>query len=143
MVRLSSGAMSVRTVAAVQLYSDPRHAVAVSADGAILDLEQEQAASMAVEWRSHPVALTPLLGSSLARVVWHLNGEAVDLELKVTGQRGIMAQNREVCRITVTGDIEQPLASAPMAVRARTVRLQVSGTARTGSLLLPTLLYYR
>lgn len=143
MVRLSSGAMSVRTVAAMQLYSDPRHAVAVSAAGTILDLEQEQAAGMTVEWRSHPVALTPLLGSSLARVVWHLNGEAVDLEFKVTGQRGIMAQDREVSRITVTGDIEQPLASAPMAVRARTVRLQVSGTARTGSLLLPTLLYYR
>ena len=143
MVRLPSGAMSVRTVAAVQLYSDPRHAVAVSANGTILDLEQEQAAGMTVEWRSHPVALTPLLGSSLARVVWHLNGETVDLELKVTGQRGIMAQDREVSRITVTGDIEQPLASAPMAVRARTLRLQVSGTARTGSLLLPTLLHYR
>ncbi len=142
LVRLPSGAMSVRTVAAVQLYSDARHAVAVAADGTLLDLEQEQVATVPVEWVSHPVALSPLLGSSLARVVWHTTGRAVDLSLKVTGQRGIMAQDSDVSLITVAGDIDQPLATAPMAVRARTVRLSVTGTARSGALLLPILLYH-
>lgn len=142
-VRMASGAMSVRTVAAAQLYSDPRHAVAVTDDGTILDLEQEQAASLPVTWLSHPVALSPLLGSLVGRVVWHLSGRALDMKLKVTGQRGIMAQDSDVSLITVTGDIDQPLATAPMAVRARTVRLSVNGTAATGTLLLPTLVYYR
>lgn len=142
-VRLASGAMSERTVAAVQLYSDPRHAVAVGSDGTILDLEQEQSASMPVTWVSHPVALNPLLGSSVRRVVWHLSGQSADLNLQVTGQRGIMAQDSVVSLITVRGDIDQPLATAPMAVRARTVHLTVTGTAQAGTLLLPTLLYYR
>ena len=43
--------------------------------------------------------------------------------------------------ITVAGDIDQPLATAPMAVRMRTLRLTVEGTATTGTLLLPTTLY--
>ncbi|MBR5726707.1 MAG: hypothetical protein IKX56_08255 [Muribaculaceae bacterium] len=142
-VRMASGAMSERTVDAVQLYSDPRHAVAVSGDGSILDLEQEQPRTMPVAWVSHPVALNPLLGSSLGRVVWHMSGTSTDLSLNVTGQRGIMAQDTSVSLITVTGDIDQPLATAPMAVRARTVRLGVEGAALTGTLLLPTLLYSR
>ena len=142
-VRLRSGAMSERTVAAVQLYSDARHAVAVTGDGTIVDLEQEQASSMPVSWLSHPVALSPLLGSSLGRVVWHLSGPSVDLSLQVLGQRGIMAQDRDVSVITVTGACDQPLATAPMAVRARTVRLRATGSAATGTLLLPTLLYWR
>ena len=142
-VRMASGTMSERTVDAVQLYCDPRHAVAVTATGTLLDLEQETAAIVPVAWHSHPVALGPLLGSSLGRVVWHLSGQATNLSLKVTGQRGIMAQDSDVSLITVTGDIDQPLATAPMAVRARTVRLTVAGSAQPGTLLLPTLLYYR
>ena len=142
-VRMASGAMSERTVDAVQLYSDPRHAVAVSGDGSILDLEQERPRTMPVAWVSHPVPLNPLLGSSLGRVVWHMSGSSTDLSLNVTGQRGIMAQDTSVSLITVTGDIDQPLATAPMAVRASTVRLAVRGTVLTGTLLLPTLLYSR
>ena len=140
---MTSGAMSERTVDAAQLYCDPRHAVAVTADGTLLDLEQEQASSMSVAWCSHPIALNPLLGKSLGRVVWHVSGQATDLTLKVNGQRGILSQNCEVSAVTVSGDIDQPLATAPMAVRARTLRLQVTGTARSGTLLLPTLLYIR
>lgn len=140
---MASSAMSERTVEAVQLYCDPRHAVAVTADGTLLDLEQEQASSMPVAWCSHPIAMNPLLGESLGRVVWHVNGEATDLTLKVSGQRGILSQDRELSVITVSGDIDQPLATAPMAIRARTLRLQVTGTARSGTLLLPTLFYCR
>lgn len=98
---------------------------------------------MPVTWVSHPVVLNPLLGSSVRRVVWHLSGQSADLNLQVTGQRGIMAQDSVVSLITVRGDIDQPLATAPMAVRARTVHLTVTGTAQAGTLLLPTLLYYR
>lgn len=52
-----------------------------------------------------------------------------------------MAQDQSVGLVTVSGAINQPLAFVPMAVRARTLRLEVSGTATTGTLLQPTLIY--
>jgi hypothetical protein len=73
--------------------------------------------------------------------VWHVSGEEVSLTLRVTGQRGIMAQDSDVSVTTVEGRAEQPLASPTMAVQSRTLRLAVTGEAQTGSLLLPTLLY--
>lgn len=140
LVLMPGGSLSERTVEAVALYSDPRHALAVGADGTLLDLEREDPAVMPVVWQSHPVAVDTLLSSSVGRVVWHLSGSG-NLSLRVTGQRGIMAQDRDVSLITVNGDIDQPLATAPMAVRMRTLRLAIEGTATTGTLLLPTTLY--
>ena len=140
-VRMESGRMSVRTVAAAQVYSDPRHAVAVTVAGTLLDLEQENVAAMPVVWHSHPVALHPLLGQAVHRVVWHVSSDAVDLTLRVTGQRGIIAQDSDVSVMTVTGEVNHPLATPTIAIRARTFRLVVEGTARSGTLLLPTLVY--
>ena len=138
---MDSGASSVRTVAAVQLYSDPLHAVAVLADGTVLDLEQEQSASMSVNWLSHPVALSPLMGERVQRVVWHVSGEDLELSLRVTGQRGIMADEWPVSVMAVDGGVSQPLATAPMRIPARTVRLAVEGTAPSGTIFMKTLIY--
>lgn len=140
-VLMPSGAMSERTVAARQLYSDPRHAVAVTDDGTVLDLEREQAATQPVSWCSHPIALSPLLGAAVGRVVWHVAGQEADLTLRVTGRRGIRSQEHEVSAITVTGDIDQPLAAPAVRWPVRSVLLEVTGTARSGTLLLPTILY--
>ena len=142
-VMLPSGHLCRRTVDVMQLYSDPRHAVVVTSTGQLLDLEQEQASVMPVEWHSHPVALHPLMGQPVHRVVWHLAGKNVDLSLTVTGQRGVMAGDLAVSQMTVDGDVEQPLAAPTMAVRARTLRLHLSGTAATGTLILPALIYSR
>lgn len=141
-VMMASGRLSARTIDAVQLYSDPRQALAVTKAGTVLDLNHEQAAVMPVVWHSHPVALHPLLGEAVRRVVWHMNSSQVNLTLKVVGQRGIMAQDSDVSVMTVEGTVDQPLATPAVAVRARTVRLAVDGMAMSGTLLLPTLLYH-
>ncbi len=138
---MPSGAMSERTVDAVALYSDTMHAVAVTDAGTLLDLEHEEAAEVPVKWHSHPFALDLLMARAVRRVVWHVVSDGAELSLQVIGQRGIMAQDESVGLVTVSGAINQPLAFAPMAVRARTLRLEVSGTATTGTLLQPTLIY--
>ena len=140
-VLLPSGRMSVRTVGAAQLYCDPRHAVAVTDTGSVLDLECETDVAMPVVWRSHPVALHPLMGERVHRVVWHLSGDELDLTLRVTGQRGIMAMEGDVSVVTVTGSVQQPLATPTVTVPCRTLRLSLEGMARSGTLLLPTLIY--
>ena len=141
-VMMPSGRMSRRRVEAAQLYGDPLHAVALTVGGTVLDLEQEQSDVMVpVEWRSHPIHVDPLMARAVKRVVWHLSSDSVDLTLKVTGQRGIMAQDRDVSTMKVSGGVDQPLATAPMSIRARTLSLEMSGQARPGSLILPVLLY--
>lgn len=141
LVLMASGRMSERAVAATQLYSDPRHAVAVKADGTVLDLEQESAAMQTVAWHSHPVALHPLMGKALHRMVWHVRGDDVALTLKAIGQRGIMALECDMSVLNVTGRVDQPLATPTMAWRTRTLRLTIDGSARSGTLLLPTITY--
>ena len=135
-VLMEGGWLSRRSVDAAQLYSDPQCALAVSPTGDLLDLEREEPAVMAVSWRTHPIALDVLLGRAVLRVVWHVVSDNASLELRVTGQRGIMAQDRTVSVMTVAGAIDQPLAAAPVAVRSRTVRLSMTGTAISGTLLL-------
>ena len=140
-VVMPSGAMSKRTVLADQLYSDTLHAVAVTASGVVLDLEQEGVATMPVEWHSHPVGLDGLMGNRIRRVVWQVKGTDVNLTLKVTGQRGIMAQDQDVSVMVVNGSVDQPLASATMVLPARTFRLTATGEATSGTLLLPSLIF--
>ena len=140
-VLMESGRLSVRTVPATQLYSDPRHAIAVTVAGVLLDLEQESSSVVPVEWHSHPIPWHPLLGGTVRRVVWHVSGEDVDLTLRVTGQRGIMAQDSDVSVINVSGVVNQPLASPTIAVPSRTLKLSLMGMARSGTLVLPSLIY--
>ena len=140
-VMMPSGKMSVRTVTATQLYSDARHALAVTAAGTVLDLEREQPGMMDVAWHSHPIELHPLMGLRVKRVVWHLVSDDADLSLQVKGQTGIMALEQDVSHIIVQGAINKPLASPTMAIHARTLTIALDGTARTGTLLMPSLIF--
>lgn len=140
-VMMPSGKMSVRTVAVSQLYSDARHALAVTAAGTVLDLEREQPGMMDVAWHSHPIELHPLMGLRVKRVVWHVVSDDADLSLQVKGQTGIMALEQDVSQIIVQGSINKPLASPTMAIHARTLTLALDGTARTGTLLMPSLIF--
>lgn len=138
---MPSGAMSRRSVEAVQLWSDPLHAIAVTSDGTVLDLERELPVMQSVAWCSHPVALNALMARYVRRVVWHVSGADVALTLRVIGQRGILSGDQDVSVVEVAGAASHPLATAPMLVPARTLRLESTGQAITGTLFLPVLLY--
>jgi hypothetical protein len=140
-VMMPSGAMSVRTVAATQLYSDARYALAVASQGTVLDLEREQPGMMDVAWHSHPIDLHPLMGLRVKRVVWHAVSDDAVLSLRVKGQCGIMAREQDVSYITVQGAVNQPLATPTMAIHARTLTLALDGNARTGTFLMPSLIF--
>lgn len=140
-VRMPSGALTERTVDAAQFYCDARHAVAITDAGQLLNLEREEDVVCPVRWQSHPVAIDPLLGRAVCRMVWHVKGSQTSLTLHLIGQRGIMAQDCDVSVITVDGDVEHPLAAPTLALRVRTVRLDMNGVAATGTLLLPCLVY--
>lgn len=126
---------SRRTTASAQLYGDALHALVVTSAGQVLDLTQETAStSVAVEWQSHPVIMrTP------HQVVWQVMGQGV-LSLRVSGERGISCHGFVVGRLDVRGTVNAPLRQHLLSPPLRSARLQVSGTAASGTLLLPTTL---
>ena len=83
----------------------------------------------------------PLMGLLVKRVVWHAVSDDADLSLRVKGQCGIMAREQDVSYITVQGAVNQPLATPTMAIHARTLTLALDGNARTGSFLMPSLIF--
>jgi hypothetical protein len=126
--------MSRRTIALSQLYSDPRHCLAVDVAGRLLNLDVETSATMPVMYQSQPIVCQP------AMVLWHVNATAAQLRLAVTGERGVSCHGFEVAALTVQGDVSAPLPLRVVGPRWRTLRLEVSGTATTGDLLLPIVL---
>jgi len=137
----ASGTTSQRTMQLSQLYCDPRHALAVSTQGDLLDLEHEQAASMTVSYQSHPIGLDALMAQVVHRLVWRLTGDELQLALCLTGQRDIgLGDSYTLCQVTVNGACHTPLAIPLLHRPARTVCLWVTGTASSGTLLLPVTL---
>ena len=132
---MPSGRASRRSVACRQLYDDATHALAIDAEGHVLDLTHEVASSsQAVEWLSHPLA-----SERPHQVVWQVMGTGT-LTLMVRGERSMSCHGFVVGSLRVSGTVYAPLRQRLLAQPLRTIRLQVSGRADSGTLLLPTLL---
>lgn len=132
---MPSGRVSQRTVTCVQLYSDARHALAVTTTGQVLNLTHEEAMSVQmVTWQSHPMVMP-----APHQMVWQVMGNGT-LSLEVRGERGISCHGFVVGRLRVSGQMNAPLLQRLVSPPLRTVRLSVSGVAESGTLLLPVLI---
>lgn len=132
---MPSGRVSRRTVTCSHLYADTTHALAVSASGQVLDLTVEaDATAQLFEWQSHPIVT-----HRPVEVVWQVLGHGT-MTLEVTGERGLSCHGFVVGRLRVSGSVNAPLRQRLVSPPVRTLRLHVSGTATTGTLLLPTIL---
>lgn len=134
---MPSGRVSRRTVVCDHLYDDATHALAVTAEGQVLDLTDEVAvAAQAMEWQSHPMAT-----QRPTEVVWQVMGDGT-MALEVTGERGLSCHGFVVGRLRVSGRVNAPLRQRLVSPPLRTLRLRVSGTASSGTLLLPAYLVF-
>lgn len=129
---MPSGRVSQRTVPCVQLYNDGLHGLAITAPGQMLDLSHEESlTAQTVCWQSHP-----MVTSAPAEVVWQVMGNGT-LTLEVTGERGISCHGFLVGRLQASGHVNAPVRQRLVSPPLRTVRLSVSGTCRSGMLVLP------
>ena len=133
---------SERTVAATQLFDDVTHAIAIDGGGTCCDLCVEVPSTMAVAYRSHPIALNSWLDTVPRRVLWNVDGDNMDLTLRLRGARGINCHGFEISSIGVHGALHTPISLSVVAQPLRTVRLSIEGTAQSGTLILPTHLQY-
>ena len=134
---MPSGRVSRRMVVCDHLYDDATHALAVTAQGQVLDLTDEVAvAAQAMEWQSHP-----MVAERPTEVVWQVMGDGT-MALEVTGERGLSCHGFVVGRLRVSGKVNAPLRQRLVSPPLRTLRLRVSGTASSGTLLLPAYLVF-
>ncbi len=76
------------------------------------------------------------------RVLWNVDGEGLDLTLRLRGARGVNCHGFEVNSMRVHGALHSPVSLSVVAQPLRTVRLSIDGTAPSGTLILPTHLRY-
>lgn len=125
------GAYSRRTIDAVALYDDVTHALAITAQGQVLDLTLEVPAVQQVEYVSHPVVVRAVPTC----VSWCVIGTGATLSLSLYGEHGMSCHGFLVGRLRVTGDVNAPLGMPVVSAPCRTLRIEVKGTALTGTVI--------
>ncbi len=117
-------------------------ALAVTTDDKVLDTADERPVdAVPVEWTSHPVALgDEMTITRVASVQWSVNsrGRAATLRLSLEARRALAGDWVEVAAVGVDGTIDESVVAPVMMVPQRVVRLRVTGTAPSSTLLLPS-----
>ena len=143
-VLMPSGRTYSRDISVHSLYSDPQHALAVTTEGALLDLATEESTSQQVSYFSHPFEIDPLMLRRLKRIVWNFFSQTVppaSVTLTLRGERGSSCHGYIINNVRASGTIAAPLSRPLIAPPTRILRLQVSAAVPSGALLLPTQLY--
>lgn len=149
-VLMAGDVTTLTTLAFQQLYARDGVALAVTASGQVLDLATEQpAAEQSIAWLTHPIALQRKRPTG---IVWNLfmppastsvqlSNASTSVQLTLRGERGRNAHGFLISRLTVSGPLNAPVAAPVAAQPCRVARLQVSGTAPSGTLLQPVELH--
>ncbi len=141
-VLMPSGRTYCRDLAIGNLYSDPTHALAVAADGALLDLSHEVPAVKNVSFLSHPFEID--VTKRLKRISWNIFSVPTEstssLALTLRGERGASCHGYIISQVRANGIVAAPLSRPIIAPPTRTLRIEVEATIATGTLLLPTVI---
>ena len=164
-VLMPSGRTYSRDITLGNLYSDPAHSLAVTADGALLDLSQELPAVKNVSFLSQPFEIDPT--KRLSRMSWNIfaaqngangsnrsnraNGSNranrstfnpfdsfCSCLLTLRGERGRSCHGYIINQVRVNGIVAAPLSRPLIAPPTRTLRIAVNGAIPSNTLLLPT-----
>lgn len=142
-VVMPSGRTYGRDIAIGNLYCDPTHAMAITADGTLLDLSHELQSVKNVSFLSHPFEIDPT--RSLSRITWNLfttmtTPSTANVTLTLLGERGGSCHGYIISQVRANGIVAAPLSRPIIAPPTRTLRLQVEAAIRTGTILLPTII---
>ena len=141
---MQQGRTTRLSLQAVQLWSRHTTALAIDAQGHVMDITQEAPGeSCSILYRSHPIVLDPLMRRDVHTLVWNVFAAHVNLHLRLLGERGTSCHGFTVNAMHVQGAINAPLRIPVIAPPMRTLRLEVEGEVESGTLLLPTTVFTR
>lgn len=127
---------------ALQLYARDNVALAINAQGELMDITQETPIDRCnVYYRSQPIVLNHLMRTSVTGIVWNIFARQAQLRLSVTGERGASCHGFRINSTSVQGPINAPLQLPLVAQPLRTLRLTLDGAVPSGTLMLPTHLH--
>ena len=131
-----SGRHSERTLAhPMQLYTDSCRSLIVASDGLVSDPAVENAmADVWICWRSNPFQATRLRPTW---VLWPAMGSDLRVGLRVSGERGRSCHGFTVSHTDIDGRLDAPLPVRLLSPPLRTLRLEISGYAPSGTLITP------
>lgn len=138
---MPSGRTFSRDLPVSSLYNFGNQAVAVTDTGNILDLKQEEKATMQISYLSHPIAIAELMDVPLKRIAWKIFSNEATLRLTIYGERGRNCHGFIINRFNVKGAINAPISAMLITQPVRIVRLEVTGSVPTGTLLLPVTIF--
>ncbi len=137
-VHLDSARAWQRSLSAGSLYGGDGRAIAVTLGGELLDLDVEQAAeSQPVYYRSMPIELLDGDPCRPTSVMWRIAASGAQLRLGVNGERGVSCHGFTVGGVSVSGTVGAPVVQRLVSPPLRTVRLVLSGTLPSASLVQP------
>lgn len=143
-ILMPSGRTYLRNINVVSLYSDAEHALAVTDDGALLDLTTEQAAMQQVSYLSQPFELDSHMLKKVKKIVWNIFTKSEHgtptMTLTLRGERGGSCHGYIINQVQATGIVAAQLARPIIFMSSRILRLQVEATTSTGTLLQPTII---
>ncbi len=130
-----------RSLTAASLYGSGSCALAVTSGGEVLDFGLEnQVAAVPVCYRSHPVELNRGFPCRPVLALWRLVSQQASVRLAVNGERGASCHGFVVGGVSVSGNLDAPIAMRLLSSPVRTVRLALSGSLPSGAMLLPVTL---
>lgn len=138
-----SGFSSCLTLSAASLYHDGQRALAVLPDGSVHDICTSTPAEQTISLLTHPILLGTNLASQPAHIIWNIFGEGLHLSLLLLGERGESCHGFTLCGAKVNGNVGAPISLPVVTIPTRTVRLCISGTAPSGTIIRATDLYIR
>ncbi|MDO4512059.1 MAG: hypothetical protein Q4B68_09625 [Bacteroidales bacterium] len=132
--------------AALTLKVDALHysattALATTASGEVLDITTEQPAKQAIRYLSHPFTLLSDMSERIERIIWNVFGNDLHLRLTLLGERGSSCHGFILCKAKVNGNLGAPVSLPLISQPARSARLEIEGTAPSGTIILPTDVY--
>ncbi|MBQ0069222.1 MAG: hypothetical protein KBT09_05645 [Bacteroidales bacterium] len=129
------GHYSRRTLEATALYDDVSHSIAVTAQGQLYDLTREESCVLPVEYRSHPIVIASHRYARPRHVSWCVVSDESQLTLSLRGERGMSCHGFLLGSLRVGGIVAAPLSMPVVSPPCRTMRLEVTGTAHTGTVI--------
>ena len=137
----TTGRVYTTAASCQQLYGHGARALAVTASGQTCDLGNEQpASSQPVDYLSHPIVAGNSMCITPKWVTWNVTGRDLDLKLCIYGERGTSCHGFVVNSLHVKGNVGAPVKVPLAAQPLRALRLAVSGTAPSGTLLGPVVI---
>lgn len=142
MVAMASGRTYCRNDNAYDqlCHLSPTDAYATSTGGSLLDITREQSSdAVAIELLTYPIIIADEAAMPHS-VTWRIFSSNATLDMSMTGEHGASCHGMTLCRIKASGAVSAPIRVKLITPPVRTVRLAVTGSVTSSTIMRPSLI---